>query len=124
RRAQELDPLDHQVDDDRHRDRTEEQAEGPADRQPDAVGKAPGGAAVDLALAMVGAGRVGMVGRGDRRARQRRVLHRWISHGIRYLRIERRAVQPAMEKRAAEKSRTAAIENRVALKGGELSWSM
>ena len=40
------------------------------------------------------------------------------------MRIERRATQPVSERKAAEKSSTAAIAKRVALAGGELSWSM
>src|SRR4051812_29627621 len=85
-RAQELDPLHHQVDDDRHRNRAEEQAQRPADRQADAVAEAPGGAALDGALALVRARRVGLVRRWDGRDRQRLVLRRRRPHGIRYFR--------------------------------------
>ncbi len=64
-------------------------------------------------------------GRGRRRRRcRRRAGDGGLHQAAPYLRIARRATQPVREKKAAEKSRTVAIANRVALAGGELSWSM
>ena len=62
--------------------------------------------------------------RGRRRGRRRRGergLHQAVAP---YLRIDRRATQPASEKVAAEKSSTAAIANSVALDGFEPRLSM
>ncbi len=66
-------------------------------------------------------------GRGGfvrRRRQDRRRGDGRVHQAAPYFRIERRATQPVRERKAAEKSRTEAIANRVAFDGGELSWSM
>src|SRR6185312_3450557 len=131
RNLQVLDPLDQQEDDDRHGDRAEEQAQEPAERKPEPVQEAPGGAALDRLgrrpVARVGGD--GAAGDADLelgllRDRAVPAAGRALHHAAPYLAIDRRVAQPASENIAAEKSRKAAIANRVALAGGELSWSM
>src|SRR3954453_18254258 len=83
-RAQELDPLDQQVGDDRDGGRAEEQAERPADAEADAVDQAPGGGALDRALVAAPVLRR-LRRRGGQRGRRGGGLHRGFHQGAPYL---------------------------------------